>query len=71
MLVNNIFVFRPYADADRIYPIWSEDSTHYISTDIKIPKRVVDTGKSWHRNYYFSSRRKENAFIEKYYENRE
>ena len=70
MLVNKIFVFRPHTDADYIYPILSETDTHYISTDVKIPKKIVDTGKSWYRNYYFSSIQKQNAFIDKYFENK-
>lgn len=64
-----IFVARPGSDGpDFIYLIVEENETYYISTGRKkFPKKIVDTEKSWHNNYYFSSQEKQNAFYKKFY----
>lgn len=65
----NIYVARPNSDGpDYIYPIKEENEIYYISVGgKKFPKKVIDTEKSWHNNYYFSSQEKENKFYKKFY----
>lgn len=65
----NIYVARPSSDGpDFIYPITEENETYYISVGgKKFPKKIVDTEKPWHNNYYFSSQEKQNNFYHKFY----
>ena len=63
-----IFIARPNSDGpDYIYNIYGETEKYYLTSGGMIPKSIVDTEKSWHRNYYFSSQEKQNEFYKKFY----
>ena len=61
---KQIYVARPSYDCDYIYNVYNEDEKYYITSSGKIPKSIVDSNKSWHKNYYFSSQKKENDWYD-------
>ena len=68
--MKDVFVFRPNGICDYIYPVKEITNTHAITTGMNIKLSIIDSGKSYYGNYYFSSQEKETQFIKQYYNKR-
>lgn len=65
---KELHVVRPHHDCDYIYIIVDEDEQYYYTSNRKkYPKSIVDSGKSWHGNYYFSNKKDRDNWIENVY----
>ena len=65
-MIKEIFVARPGRDCDYIFIVYDENEKYYITSHGKLLKSIVDTNKSWHNNYYFSSKEKQTDWYKRF-----